>query len=99
MGLSRIVPDPWIENGGGHRVERAVGVDARVDQFDELPDPLASTWASDGVYAPVLELAESVPAPHAVLVDRTQLSPSGEPCLLFDPCAVSSWEVRRADAF
>lgn len=80
----------------GRRVAIRHGVDAgRVDQFDVLPDPLGGTWASDGVDGAAIELAESVPAASAVLVDRTQLSSSGEACLLFDPCAAARGPARR----
>jgi len=74
-----------VRHGAGDAglAQAAVGVDARVDELDGLSDALGGAGGSERVDTAAIELAEGVPAAVAVLVDRMQLSPSGEPCLLF----------------
>jgi hypothetical protein len=50
--------------------QAAVGIDARVDQIDDLADALRRARASDGVNAAAVNVADGVPPPVATLADR-----------------------------
>jgi hypothetical protein len=75
--------------------QAAVGVDAGVDQLDELADALGGAGAGERMDTAAIDLAEGVPAALAILVDRAQLGASDEPRLALDPGAVASGPVRR----
>ena len=77
----------------------AVGIDARVDQLNELSDPLGRTGTGEGVNTPAIQVAESVPTTVAILANRTQRGRCGEPRFALDPGAVASGPVRRPQAF
>ena len=48
----------------------AIGIDARVDQLDDLADALRRARAGDGMNAAAVKVADGVPPPVTILADR-----------------------------